>query len=617
MKLKTYAEGGGLIYTPFIPEEQSAVAANSSSKSSTSDNESKIDALDKELIALMKGQDLLPSDIDRITKSIITFQKRASKYVSLGDYSSVMPGMYQIQGEIWKAQAFKKQNDAVVKRMADENAGSEVALDNYGRMYVQDKDGNITKVSASDFDDKKYIPLSNSELLYYRQVSTTDNGQIFKDLGNMVGMETVQSQLSEIIKNFGTIKGDKFETRKMQDIAGDLANGMGVFKITEKYSKADLNDFSGLLLSQLSRDAQYRIKANAKLMGVSDRDYIRTIIASRTSPEISTDYEASMTKAIAGDGGSGGSSGDGSGDAKNLKEYSYVERLAANQNAGLPTKLSINKQGSPIDMSIMAFNQGPIVKDKEENSIGAGMLSDIRNDAYGLNQVATQDSVQFGNQMFSRTKQDTIYYDNSTMYTAKLPWTTDKNGNIMVDYAVMDLLDKLNERRKNGDLADLTPEMLERVLKESDPRLYINEAGEIAWVDSKWFIGFEAYTANNFENDLDTSSPWVTKVSSSEENRIREKFETANKYGYVDINKSSKEKAGHSRKQGQFIINWRNHDLYKSYVWMPITRNMAGSTEYYPAASHMDNYNTAMAAQKQEQVRQELITGARKTTFNR
>lgn len=616
MKLKLYQQGGGLVYTPFIPGMQ-GTTTTSSSKSNTSDSESKIDALDKELIALMKGQDLLPSDIDRITKSIVSFQKKASQYAAIGDYSSVMPGVYQIQGEVLKAQAFKKQSDVVTQRMAKENAGSEVALDTYGRMYVQDKDRNVTKVTTSEFDEEKYRPISNSELLYYRQVSAADNGQIFNDLGNMVGMETVQSQLSDIIDNFGTIKGDKFETAKMRNIAEDIAKGDSVFKITEKYSKADLTDFSGLLLSQLSRDAQYRIKANAKLMGISDKDYIRTIIDSRTSPEISMGYEASMTKAIAGDGGSGGSSGDGSGDAKNLKEYSYVERLAANQNAGLPTKLSINKQGSPIDMSIMAFNQGPIVKDKEENSIGAGMLSDIRNDAYGLNQVATQDSVQFGNQMFSRTKQDTIYYDNSTMYTAKLPWTTDKNGNVMVDYAVMDLLDKLNERRKNGDLADLTPEMLERVLKESDPRLYINEAGEIAWVDSKWFIGFEAYTANNFENDLDTSSPWVTKVSSSEENRIREKFETANKYGYVDINKSSKEKAGRSRKQGQFIINWRNHDLYKSYVWMPITRNMAGSTEYYPAASHMDNYNTAMAAQKQEQVRQELITGARKTTFNR
>lgn len=616
MKLKLYQQGGGLVYTPFIPGMQ-GTTTTSSSKSNTSDSESKIDALDKELIALMKGQDLLPSDIDRITKSIVSFQKKASQYAAIGDYSSVMPGVYQIQGEVLKAQAFKKQSDVVTQRMAKENAGSEVALDTYGRMYVQDKDGNVTKVTTSEFDEEKYRPISNSELLYYRQVSAADNGQIFNDLGNMVGMETVQSQLSDIIDNFGTIKGDKFETAKMRNIAEDIAKGDSVFKITEKYSKADLTDFSGLLLSQLSRDAQYRIKANAKLMGISDKDYIRTIIDSRTSPEISMGYEASMTKAVAEDGGSSGSSGDGSGDAKNLKEYSYVERLAANQNAGLPTKLSINKQGSPIDMSIMAFNQGPIVKDKEENSIGAGMLSDIRNDAYGLNQVATQDSVQFGNQMFSRTKQDTIYYDNSTMYTAKLPWTTDKNGNIMVDYAVMDLLNKLNERRKNGDLADLTPEMLERVLKESDPRLYINEAGEIAWVDSKWFIGFEAYTANNFENDLDTSSPWVTKVSSSEENRIREKFETANKYGYVDINKNSKEKAGHSRKQGQFIINWRNHDLYKSYVWMPITRNMAGSTEYYPAASHMDNYNTAMAAQKQEQVRQELITGARKTTFNR
>ena len=37
--------------------------------------------------------------------------------------------------------------------------------------------------------------------------------------------------------------------------------------------------------------------------------------------------------------------------------------------------------------------------------------------------------------------------------------------------------------------------------------------------------------------------------------------------------------------------------------------------EYYPAASHMDNYNAAMAAQRQDQIRQEMQTGVRKTTF--
>ena len=163
MKLRIMQQGGGLIYTPFIPGAQGATTTTSSSN--TSDSESKIDALDKELIALMKGQDLLPSDIDRITKSLITFQKRASQYAAVGDYSSVMPGVYQIQAEVLKAQTAKKQSDIVTQRMAKENAGSEVAIDTYGRMYVQDKDGNVTKVTTSEFDEEKYRPISNSELL--------------------------------------------------------------------------------------------------------------------------------------------------------------------------------------------------------------------------------------------------------------------------------------------------------------------------------------------------------------------------------------------------------------------------------------------------------------------
>ena len=289
MKIRKMQQGSGLIYTPFIPQAQAS--AESSSRSNTSSEESKIDALDKELIGLMKGQDLLPSDIDRIAKSIINFQKKASQYTALGDYSFAMPGMYQIQSEIAKAQFYKKQSDAAAKRMADENAGSEVALDNYGRMYVQDKDGNVTKVSTSEFDPEKHAPLSNSELLYYRQVGGTDNGQIFLDLNNTVGMETVQKQITDIINNFGTIKGDRFETRKMQSIAEDLS--AGVFKITEKYSKADLNDFSGLLLSQLSRDARYRVKANAEIAGMNEKDYITAIIKSRTDVESSTSFNYS------------------------------------------------------------------------------------------------------------------------------------------------------------------------------------------------------------------------------------------------------------------------------------------------------------------------------------
>jgi hypothetical protein len=97
MKLKMYQQGGGLIYTPFIPE-QSAPARTTSRSSQDSDEDSKLDPLDKELLNLMKGQDLLPSDIGNIYDKVINFQRRSQKLTGLGNngYRSVMPAMLQI-----------------------------------------------------------------------------------------------------------------------------------------------------------------------------------------------------------------------------------------------------------------------------------------------------------------------------------------------------------------------------------------------------------------------------------------------------------------------------------------------------------------------------------------
>jgi hypothetical protein len=100
MKLKVYQQGGGLIYTPFIPELYTGTAS-SGKKSSGSDEDSKIDPLDKELLGLMKDQNLLPSDIQMIFDRLISFQRRTQSLSSsmLGgssSYRSVMPGMLQI-----------------------------------------------------------------------------------------------------------------------------------------------------------------------------------------------------------------------------------------------------------------------------------------------------------------------------------------------------------------------------------------------------------------------------------------------------------------------------------------------------------------------------------------
>jgi hypothetical protein len=49
---------------------------------------------------------------------------------------------------------------------------------------------------------------------------------------------------------------------------------------------------------------------------------------------------------------------------------------------------------------------------------------------------------------------------------------------------------------------------------------------------------------------------------------------------------------------------------------MPVTREMAGSSEFYPAATHMDNLNTAMTAERQNEIQRQMNLGVRKTNFN-
>ena len=233
MKLKLYQQGGGLIYTPFIPEQYAGTTAKSS-KSSDSDEDSKLDPLDKELLGLMKDQNLLPSDIQMIYNRLIAFQRstqRLSSTAGFGgtnSYRSVMPGMLQIMNLVSQAKYNKARADSAIAQMSKESSGSDVALDKYGRMYVQDtKDGKVEKVLPKDYDSEKYRPISNSELMYLREQSMPFNADIISDVADTVGMSSISKEINRIISAFGTTK-----------LA--LKSPDGIYKLTEEKSSADL-----------------------------------------------------------------------------------------------------------------------------------------------------------------------------------------------------------------------------------------------------------------------------------------------------------------------------------------------------------------------------------------
>lgn len=629
MYIKRKYQVGGVVYTPYLPAQAGSPreSASSGGTSSSSSPEKVSGTMKKEIIDLLK-ENGMPSDVSVLLQNADAFlgkSRNLSNYTIFGgdneDYTlSDLIKIRQLVNDVKYNNELRK---SAVTQVTKEAAGSEVAVNSRGYLYVISEDGNIKNITPGEYSENrdKYQPLTNDELLYYREQNPglAFNTGILNDLQNTIGMESITKYLRDTIKAFGTDEYGGYTTKDDSVNKGlellTKSGPDGFYKFQTKDQLRDVERALNYLYNGMSDNAKNLLRAKTAAEGANpnDKHSIANLLLQALYEHTSIDRDVTFDKQ-ATDFVISRSGTDAAGDdLKNLKEYNYVEKLAAGQNSGLPEALKITYDGATVDMNILAWNVGNIVKNKEEDSIDSGMLDAIRNDAYGLEQAANQGTVQFGDQEFDKNAQSTIMYDGSPVYRTKMPATRNNKGETVVDWRAVQLVNEMNERLKD---TDYTPEMLQRLLQETDPRLYVDKNGNIAWADDAWFLTFEGIVANNYENHLNINSPYIQKVGREEERQLQEKYEVANKYGYVNPVNGTKERVGRNRRQGRFIIDWMNHDLYRSKVFMPITRELAGSSEFYPAASHMDNMNTAIARQQQVQAQKEIDMGLRKFNFN-
>lgn len=605
MKLKVYQQGGGLIYTPFIPEQIAASRGTStSSKESGSDDDTKLDPLDKELLNLMKGENLLPSDVSIIYDKLISFQRKTQRLSSTGNtnnYRSVMPGMLQIMKLVELAKSNREEWKDKVNEIKSHNAGAEVAMDSTGRMWVTDSEKGLTLVKPSEFNAETQTPISNSQLIAMRkrnpELAFSDS--VLGDTGiDVVGATDVRKEIDEIIKNAGTIKDVKFGTIPFQEIAKDL-EGEGIYKTIQKYSKADMNGFAQLLYSQLGASAKHLIAANAALMGIDKIEYIKTIVNSRTDIDPDLSYEASLTKA-AGKGGAGGSGVDGE-DAKNLKELTYTERLATGSNTELP-RLTMFNPTSRVTLSASIQNMGTMKMDNGETPIRPGMVDMIKETVGWFGEISPQYTVTFGDQIIDQTAQGSLMYDGSAVQRIKLPYK-EENGELTVNWDLIEELENINSQIK-GKAA--TPGMIADLL-ENHPELYYNEeTNQVEAKNSMWFLTFGAIMGDDFVDGLNTDSRYIEKVSDDAAKYWQDKYREAIEYGFINHGKNDPKRTDAPKDSWGWLTKNR---FYRGNVFVPIERSLAGAKEYYPAATHMHNMQTDAAAKRDAQIQERAKWG--------
>lgn len=550
MKLKMYQDGGGLIYTPFIPDRSTGLGAGNKSGTTDDTEDVKLDPLDKELLGLMKDQNLLPSDIQMIYNHLIRFQKKTQKLSAMpgfggtGSYRSVMPGMLQIMNLVSQAKYNKESDDEIIKKMLSENAGNEFALDAYGRMYVQDiETGKIKKVSTKDFDSEKHSPLSNSQLLYLRERDTdlAFDGSVFDDMRNMVGMTSVAKEIDRIVKEFGTEEGQRYLSKESAQIFSELNNPDGMYKLTMKIPAEGLKQAWKTIWDQLPTNMQNLLKVRAAASGdIDPKVFIQDIVMHNTSKEQKIDYDATASKAAGFD------TDPNKTDSEKLQEKdNYQIRFATGQ--GMPIEVFLTPSAAKINevgtFRVQGLDFGPMLN-MDQLPIGQINLQQLLfgNDkkVSALATSVRSTDVTFGNKLLDYSELPTVMFNNESL-TSKvyLPYRNE-NGHFVPDFKKLEDFNAYIEDIKGKTLTVTERNgLLQKHNLNASDIIPSTDGKSFTLRDTMPFLTFSAYAGDDTLKLTTDEKRYLAKVDRTKGRTLKDGYNRAVKYNDVYAKKNA------------------------------------------------------------------------------
>lgn len=601
MKLRIMQQGGGLIYTPFIPGAQGATTTSSKSSDSS---EPKLDPLDKELISLMKDQSLLPSDIQQIYNRLIRFQKQTQSLSGLEGtdaYRSAMPGMLQILGMVNVAKANKAQSDEIVQRMAQENAAADVALDTYGKMYVISKeDGTMKKINPTEFSHEKYETLSNSQLLSMRQRQFGFQDGIMDDLRNMVGMSSVQEEIAKIISKIGTAETSAYITKnpKANEVLQMLITEgpEGIYKLSQKDRSEGLTAAWNAIYTQLPQNMRNLLRANAAIFNTDPKLMIQDIVLRNTSTKTDISYDASASKAAGYD------TDPNKTDTKSTTQVkdTYPERLATGEGFDPEQWINIMPNNTGVKLHAYAQNVGPVVKG--ENRMNSASLSVILQQADGIGTVTDAQSITFGDQLLNENEAKMLMVDtNVNMQRVWLPVRFTADGRYTPDFEAQQKLEKAQQyiRDNNGQISDV---YIEGWLRENLPSAkWDRENKQIVFdkTSMKPFLVLHGIGTSK-RLDFETSSPYLHNLTRDEASRYKDLYE-------LSINEDSRNGSVKSAK-GKDIRTGSKNKFYSGNIYIPISGSTIAAGIHNAQYFDRDVYTDITQKARINEQRQQMTT---------
>lgn len=569
---------GGAFTPPFaVYQGYSLPSSNTSSgesKSSSDKSESQIKLND--VYKLLDNLKALPGDFKSVQDKLQILFDSIHEKIRLGDTSSIAQEYLMIVNLISNLE-FANNEYVNAKQQASEKGGlQEYAIDSRGRVIVATQDGFEWRTPEEIFKNpKKYIPITNSELLNYRQQGAGGlafDSKSLEVVTNGMGIDQVTKSISDTIKDLGTNKQE--ETFFIGVKKGDLLQGLNDFLkelkksgnynasihdlVRTQYLSEDQADQAELALSYIFRTLSPTAQALLKMKSNGTAEGAFELITSLITSKLSSGITMKSNMESGTKSGSGSGSGNTSGtDAKR----SFILDVQAGQGGGRGV-FELNKQShSKMSTDVDLYSY---VQNLDGGSIQTTSMQNMLDKSGLISIIEKGKPIFFGEQEISESKLQDIVYGYDTRSFARVELPTDGEGHIRFD--LLDIIEKLN-----SEIAT-QPEKAKDLVKEACAEhqelnyYYFYSDGSKRQKYFEPFLVFDGLTTKDLvgiNTEGDDKNEFVVKIGSD-----KDMFDNLSTY-LTEANPASAKKYN----KDTYWVEWLNDPLYKGVVYLPLNMN--------------------------------------------
>lgn len=557
-KTKKYQQGGVAPFTVYKPVALGGESTSSSETTSSTKSSKNGDDLDlmKELFKSLSVEGL-PSDVTGIynaMQNLMMRQKAFGNDLSTSDIASMY--IQQMQ-QINNIKFNKAQFDIVQKIVNEKDAGSEFAIDKYGRIAVQNLENHkIEYVKLSELKDNsdKYNPLRNQDLLTLREYSPDQAFQ--HELLEVAGNATSMSEIAKFLKEYlpkiessetvieGYTRKDSNNIKEgIRQLLADAPDGS--YKLTR-------TNKSNSQQSEMALEYLYNVLPNnmKTLLEINSGGKGKQLIAQMISSGIEEINKTELTAVT------GKAAGDGSSNSGGNAETSAGLAFVLGQG---PRELIDFNTGSSVSGRALGI-KGVLQTHSKENLGQGATLQDATKSQQGG--YLEWSKATFGGSRLNSQAYSHIILNDSTIMGVDLPYTKDINGNEVPDFQMLKKLEEADFKIYSDNITD--PEKINLIYQQYGLPPKYDKDGKLNELNYKRYAAIQVTLDEQSLQDKDSILSDEVQLAGDIERDL-----------YVEAMKKEDKNKDYDLSNGMWITGWGRDELYKGTVFVPYSEDIA------------------------------------------